>query len=164
MRIIVSASPKSGGIKMNDIWRKCKKKPLIIEYREPKSPYEIIKTLEGDMVAHPGVSVILRGIEGELYPIKKTIFDKSFDLVDDGMVNYNVSNPKLPCETGESCDALKEGHWCSYHDVQTWYLPECCKMTQNTDNARKKVNFKDTPKNPKKIIIHFSNNLEEKKE
>lgn len=42
----------------------------------------LIKTLEGDMQASPG-DYIIRGINGELYPCKPDIFEKTYDPVKD---------------------------------------------------------------------------------
>lgn len=39
----------------------------------------IIKTLEGDMIANPG-DWIIRGVKGELYPIKDDIFRQTYEL------------------------------------------------------------------------------------
>jgi len=39
-----------------------------------------IRTLEGTMTAIPG-DYIIKGIEGEFYPCKPTIFDESYELV-----------------------------------------------------------------------------------
>ncbi|MED0799329.1 hypothetical protein P4T18_18125 [Bacillus inaquosorum] len=41
-----------------------------------------IKTLEGVMIAREG-DYIIRGIEGELYPCKPDIFEKTYEKVDD---------------------------------------------------------------------------------
>lgn len=43
----------------------------------------VIRTLEGDMTAKPG-DYIIRGIEGELYPCKASVFEASYDPVDTG--------------------------------------------------------------------------------
>lgn len=42
----------------------------------------IIKTLEGDMTVDPG-DWIIRGVNGELYPCKPDIFEKTYDPVED---------------------------------------------------------------------------------
>lgn len=39
-----------------------------------------IRTLEGEMVAQPG-DWIIRGVQGEFYPIKDSIFRETYDLV-----------------------------------------------------------------------------------
>lgn len=41
-----------------------------------------IRTLEGDMKASPG-DYILRGVEGEYYPCKPSIFDQTYEMVED---------------------------------------------------------------------------------
>jgi len=42
----------------------------------------IIHTLEGDMLARQG-DWIIRGVNGELYPCKPDIFEKTYDPVDE---------------------------------------------------------------------------------
>ena len=46
-----------------------------------KTLYAMIKTLEGDMRADYG-DWIIRGVNGELYPIKDEIFRKTYEVVD----------------------------------------------------------------------------------
>lgn len=40
----------------------------------------VIETLEGDMLAGPG-DWIIKGVNGEFYPCKADIFDKTYDRV-----------------------------------------------------------------------------------
>ena len=47
---------------------------------EVKGDGLIIKTLEGDMRASIG-DWIIRGVQGELYPCKPDIFEKTYELV-----------------------------------------------------------------------------------
>jgi hypothetical protein len=78
--------------------KKYRKKPIVIEAEQwfPGKYIEgverralmgsagkdmIIKTLEGDMMVSEG-DYIIRGIEGELYPCKASIFEKTYDLVE----------------------------------------------------------------------------------
>lgn len=74
-------------------WGKARKKPVVVEFREvvPNGssfrysepfPAEIIKTREGEIVGFPDEDFIIRGVEGELYPIKKEIFYKTYDVVE----------------------------------------------------------------------------------
>ncbi|MEL6968619.1 MAG: hypothetical protein AAFZ63_25645 [Bacteroidota bacterium] len=42
----------------------------------------IIPTLEGDMKASPG-DYIIKGLNGEFYPCKPDVFEKTYDLVTD---------------------------------------------------------------------------------
>ena len=41
-----------------------------------------IKTLEGIMIAHTG-DYIIKGVNGEIYPCKPDIFEKTYEMVDD---------------------------------------------------------------------------------
>ena len=67
-------------------WGKAIKKPITIEFREvePNVSFgnvESIDTLEGRMRAKLGDDFIIRGIKGELYPIKKEIFNQTYDVI-----------------------------------------------------------------------------------
>jgi len=63
---------------MND-WKKCRKKPVVVEYREPKPPFpETIHTREGVLCAYPKRDYIIKGVEGEIYPCNKEIFNKTY--------------------------------------------------------------------------------------
>lgn len=42
----------------------------------------VISTLEGNMRADPG-DWIIKGVNGEFYPCKSDIFEKTYELVDD---------------------------------------------------------------------------------
>ena len=60
---------------------KFKKKPIVIEaYQTDKQL--IINTLEGDMKANSG-DWIITGVEGEQYPCKPDIFEKTYDPVEE---------------------------------------------------------------------------------
>lgn len=59
---------------------KFRKKPVVVEaYRTEKK--EIIHTLEGDMIASPG-DWIITGVNGEKYPCKPDIFEKTYEKID----------------------------------------------------------------------------------
>lgn len=61
--------------------KKYRKKPVIITaYQTDKEV--IIHTLEGDMTASAG-DYIITGVNGEKYPCKPDIFEKTYELVDD---------------------------------------------------------------------------------
>lgn len=49
----------------------------IVEYR---SPIMLVNTLEGTMAANPG-DYIIKGVNGEFYPCKPDIFEKTYELV-----------------------------------------------------------------------------------
>jgi len=65
------------------MWKKCRKKPIIVEFREVEGEEEIIKTKEGDLMAHKNKSFIIRGAKGELYPIDKKIFYETYEILED---------------------------------------------------------------------------------
>lgn len=41
----------------------------------------IISTLEGNMLARAGADYIIKGVDGELYPCKVDIFEKTYERV-----------------------------------------------------------------------------------
>ena len=62
-------------------WKKARKKPIEVEFREVIGNLEIIATLEGELYARKGKHYIMRGVKGELYPIDKGIFEKTYDVI-----------------------------------------------------------------------------------
>jgi hypothetical protein len=75
-------------------WRKARKKPIIIEFREVHQHKcgnvnnngetkigEFVKTHEGTLFADYTKDFIIKGVDGELYPIKKAIFEKTYDVI-----------------------------------------------------------------------------------
>lgn len=60
---------------------KYRKKPVIIEAYKTDKPV-IIKTLEGDMKASVG-NYIITGVNGEQYPCKPDIFEKTYEKIED---------------------------------------------------------------------------------
>lgn len=61
-------------------WKKCRKKPIVVEFREVEGEEEAIHTLEGTLFAHADQDVIIKGVRGEIYPCKKEIFDEMYDV------------------------------------------------------------------------------------
>lgn len=60
--------------------KKFRKKPVVVEaYKTEKK--EVIHTLEGDMIASPG-DWIITGVNGEKYPCKPDIFEKTYEKID----------------------------------------------------------------------------------
>lgn len=61
---------------------KYRKKPVVVEaYQTDKEM--IIHTLEGDMKASAG-DYIITGVNGEQYPCKPDIFEKTYEKVEEG--------------------------------------------------------------------------------
>jgi|GEM_PF-2917252 len=63
------------------VWQKALKKPVVVEFREVQGVEHIV-TLEGVLTAKQGVDYIIRGVNGELYPIKKDIFQRTYQFFD----------------------------------------------------------------------------------
>ena len=53
----------------------------IVWYQGGAKPYHTIKTLEGEMRADAG-DWIIRGVKGEIYPIKADIFAATYEAVE----------------------------------------------------------------------------------
>lgn len=99
---------------------KYRKRPIVIEaYQTDKEI--IIHTLEGDMKASVG-DYIITGVNGEQYPCKPDIFEKTYELADD-QVSKTISRPR-------EC-------------VNAGCVASCC-IAFYKDN---KALFKDNPKN-----------------
>ena len=63
---------------------KYRKKPVVVEaYQTDKEM--VIHTLEGDMTANAG-DYIITGVNGEQYPRKPDIFEKTYEKVKGGEV------------------------------------------------------------------------------
>lgn len=60
-------------------WRQARKLPVPVEYREVRGEKEKIHTREGVLYAYSGADFIIRGVDGEEYPIKKYIFEKTYE-------------------------------------------------------------------------------------
>jgi hypothetical protein len=61
-------------------WKKCIKLPVEVEYRLVMSDENEVETLEGFKPCDPDKHYIIRGIKGEVYPIEKDIFHKTYRL------------------------------------------------------------------------------------
>ena len=54
---------------------------LRVSYEKPDKPVIKIETLEGTMEASVG-DYIIRGVNGEIYPCKPDIFDKTYEVAE----------------------------------------------------------------------------------
>lgn len=55
---------------------------VVVDYKNPEKPIMKIETLEGIMSASEG-DYIIKGVNGEFYPCKLDIFEKTYELVED---------------------------------------------------------------------------------
>jgi hypothetical protein len=60
---------------------KYRKKPIIIDAERLTKTREVY-TLEGIMIGNPG-DWLITGVNGELYPCKNDIFEKTYEKVED---------------------------------------------------------------------------------
>ncbi|EMF0296977.1 hypothetical protein [Enterococcus hirae] len=58
---------------------KARKKPVIVDAYQTSKKIEI-KTIEGILTAQPG-DYIVTGIDGEQWPVKKSIFEKTYERI-----------------------------------------------------------------------------------
>lgn len=65
---------------MDTTLRKYRKKPVVIEAYQTDHEFDI-DTLEGTMRASIG-DYIITGVDGEQYPCKPDIFEKTYELVE----------------------------------------------------------------------------------
>lgn len=72
---------------------------LRVNYEDPKNPFIRIETLEGEMKAMEG-DYIIKGVNGEFYPCKPDIFEKTYDEVDETCVGMSF---------GDAIEVLKQG-------------------------------------------------------
>lgn len=56
------------------------KKPIPVNARQV-SKKTIVKTIEGTLIAQPG-DWILTGVDGEEWPVKKEIFEKTYKVIE----------------------------------------------------------------------------------
>lgn len=77
-------------------WKKCRKKPVTVEVREVNGLSEMISTREGKLMAFHDTDLIMRGVRGELYPIKKDIFNETYEMLPDPCGALSPTW-KLPC-------------------------------------------------------------------
>ena len=86
---------------------KFRKKPVVVEAYQTNVPLEI-ETLEGIMHASPG-DWIITGVNGEKYPCKPDIFEKTYEPVNNSEKHANARKthacvfPQLKC----SCTTTK---------------------------------------------------------
>lgn len=65
-------------------WKRCRKKPIEVEYRDAVAG-ELVATREGELRAREG-DYVIRGVQGECYPIGKDIFHQTYDVLERGEV------------------------------------------------------------------------------
>lgn len=102
-------------------WNLARKRPVIIQFREAVASddpavqvltgkkAEIIRTLEGALFARPGQDFVIKGIKGELYPIRKDIFFKTYEVVSDAEPRAVFANA-IPVRTRRDVEDALAAH------------------------------------------------------
>ena len=72
-------------------FKKCRKKPIIVHFREVEGNKEEIFTLENregeSLIASKSEDYVMKGVDDELYPIKKDLFHRTYDIIEDVVKN-----------------------------------------------------------------------------
>lgn len=74
----------------SDEWKRAVKKAVAVDYRGPYTSPEVVETIEGDFevdqeyIREHGGFVIIRGVEGEIYPCGLDIFKDTYRLLGPG--------------------------------------------------------------------------------
>ena len=61
-------------------WHDAKKKPVVVQATPMPAPFTV-ETKEGTMQGDTG-DVLIKGVEGELYPCDSEIFGETYELVE----------------------------------------------------------------------------------
>jgi DNA-directed RNA polymerase subunit RPC12/RpoP len=115
-------------------WQTARKKPVEVEYRGPYTDPEVVETIEGDFevdeeyIDEHGGYVIIRGVEGEVYPCALDIFEDTYlvhELESDRRVrcpDCDVIVQVLDLRSGEVIEC-PECHRVRYPDSEVWSGP-----------------------------------------
>lgn len=74
----------------DDEWKPARKKPVEVEYQGPFTDPSVVGTIEGtfevdeEYIDEHGGYVIIRGVDGEVYPCALDIFEETYDRLDGG--------------------------------------------------------------------------------
>ncbi len=91
---------------------KFRKKPVIVE--AVKTDIEVkIETLEGTMTARPG-DWIITGVNGESYPCKPDIFEKTYEPVEDDLRCGDCKQFIEPNECKDRATVYPDSPACEY--------------------------------------------------
>lgn len=64
-------------------WKKARKKPVIVEFREVQGEQELVETLHGLTKANHESDYIVKTIRGDLYPCDKLLFHKMHEVLEE---------------------------------------------------------------------------------
>ena len=64
-------------------WRLVRKKPVVVQVREVRPGETGMESLEGFQPCSPKTHVVIKGIVGEEYPVRRDIFASTYEYVDE---------------------------------------------------------------------------------
>lgn len=79
-------------------WTPCRKRPVVVHVREQRPDEQHISTREG-ITPVQSDDLIMRGVEGEEYPIGRALFVKTYDLVTEAQVSGGGISSQAHLET-----------------------------------------------------------------
>lgn len=121
------------------IWQKAMKKPIVVKFREVNGK-EQIETREGVLTANQEEDYIIQGIDGEIYPIKKSIFYHTYDVIEEDMNGHELKHLEL--DFGEILKIIKAefGDYRKAYEIEKYikqYIRAACNFY---------LKYKDKPK------------------
>jgi len=63
-------------------WRKARKKPVVVEFREINGESEVVETLHGPVQANKHSDYVVKTVRGDVYPCDKLLFHETHDVLD----------------------------------------------------------------------------------
>lgn len=63
-------------------WKKARKKPIVVEFREVKREQDIV-VREGILHIDPKKHYLIKDVDGGIYPILKSIFNKTYEVLEE---------------------------------------------------------------------------------
>jgi hypothetical protein len=97
---------------MSGDWFAARKKPVEVAVRGPYDDPAVVETLEGDFEVDEeyaeGGFYIIRGVEGEVYPCRKDIFEATYDRDPLKPLSTEEDNKRVMCINCHSADPCGE--------------------------------------------------------
>ena len=76
------------------MWVAARKKPIVVPVTR-LTKIAVILTREGAVVGHPG-DILARGVDGEVYPIGRRIFKKTYDIIGEEYMGADTDDVEEP--------------------------------------------------------------------
>lgn len=92
-------APREASGEAADEWRVCRKKPVVVHVRDAV-PGEEVFTREGLTTAKDD-DLVMRGVDGEVYPIGRDIFERTYDVVEPAAPREDAPAPVQTFAVGQ---------------------------------------------------------------